>query len=306
MKKALIFTLKLVLTGVVVYYVARQIWGNWDQVKLFDWQFDILYLVLSLVCAMVSLVVFSAAWVRVISAFGHDLSQPAGFRILNLSNLGRYIPGKVWQVFGMLYWAKQKGIPEEQATASFVIYQLFTIPSSLLVWVIAALFEPELLIDKFKIMGPGSAYAAGFLGLLGCAVLVFYPQPFVNFANFILRKLGRPTATFTLDKSVALQAFVAYFLGWIVFGLAFWLFLLSVLGDSAPSLVLSVGLYNIAYQIGYLAIFAPSGLGPRELIMGVLLQPLVGPIAPALAVVARLWSIVIDVSAALAALSIRK
>jgi uncharacterized membrane protein YbhN (UPF0104 family) len=306
MKKALIFLLKLGLTGVVVYYVARQVWSNWDQVKQFNWQFDFLYLALSLLCAMVALVIFSAAWVKVISAFGHRLSQASGFRILNLSNLGRYIPGKVWQVFGMLYLAKQKNIPEEQAAASFVISELFTIPASLLVWVIALQFEPALLIDRFKIMGPGSAYTVGILGLLGCAVLVLYPQPFLNLANYVLRKLGRPTATFTMDKSVALQAFVAYVLGWVLFGLAFWLFLKSVLGDSAPSVILSVGLYNIAYQIGYLAIFAPSGLGPRELIMGALLQPLVGPIGPALAVVARLWSIVIDVSAALAALGIRK
>jgi uncharacterized membrane protein YbhN (UPF0104 family) len=306
MKKALILSLKVGLTGVLVYYVARQVWSNWDQVKQFDWQFDFLYLVLSLLCAMVALVVFSAAWVKIVSAFGHQLSQKSGFRILNLSNLGRYIPGKIWQVFGMLYYAKQKNIPEEQAAASFVMYELFTIPASLLVWVIAVQFEPALLIDLFKIMGPGSAYTAGILGLLGCAVLVLYPQPFLNLANYLLRKLGRPTATFTMDKSVALQAFVAYVLGWVLFGLAFWLFLKSVLGDSAPSVILSVGLYNIAYQIGYLAIFAPSGLGPRELIMGALLQPLVGPIGPALAVVARLWSIVIDVSAALMALGIKK
>ena len=120
MKKALILLLKLGLTGVVLYYVARQVWVNWDQVKQFDWQFDFLYLILSLVCAMLALVVFSAAWVKVISAFGHQISQPAGYRILNLSNLGRYIPGKIWQVFGMLYLARQKGIPEEQAAASFV------------------------------------------------------------------------------------------------------------------------------------------------------------------------------------------
>jgi glycosyltransferase 2 family protein len=306
MKKTAIFALKLILTLVVLYYVAEQVWSNWDQIRDFDWSFNYGYMLLSIVCAMVALLVFSAAWVRVISAFGHDLSQPAGFRILNLSNLGRYVPGKIWQVFGMLYWAKQKGIPEEQATASFVIYQLFTIPSSLLVWVIAALFEPQLLIDKFKIMGPGSAYTAGAIGLIGCAVLVFYPQPFLRAANALLRKLGRPTAEFSLDKSVALQAFIGYSAGWILFGLAFWLFLVSVLGDKAPSLVLAIGLYNIAYQIGYLALFAPGGLGPRELIMGALLTPFVGPIAPALAIVARLWSVVIDALAALVALVIGK
>jgi len=306
MKKTLIFTLKLVLTGVIVYYVVQQVWVNWDQVKHFGWQFNPAYLILSFVCALVSLVVFSAAWARIISAFGHKLGQLAGFRILNLSNLGRYIPGRIWQVFGMLYLARQKNIPEEQATASFVIYQLFSIPASLLVWVIAVQFEPALLIDRFKIMGPGSAYTAGILGLLGCAVLVFYPQPFLRLTNALMKKLGRPAAEFSLDKSVAVQAFLGYFLAWILFGLAFWLFLLSVLGDSAPSAVLSVGLYNIAYQIGYLALFAPGGLGPRELIIGVLLQPFIGPIAPALAIVARIWSVLIDSAAAGIALVIKK
>jgi uncharacterized membrane protein YbhN (UPF0104 family) len=306
MKETAVFALKLILTGVIVYYVVRQIWVNWDQIEQFNWQFNFVYLIASLIVAMIALIIFSAAWVKIISAFGHKLTQPEGYRILNLSNLGRYIPGKVWQVFGMLYLARQKGIPEEQAAASFVVTELFTIPASLLVWVIAVQFEPALLIDKFKIMGPGSAYAVGFLGLLGCVVLVVYPHPFLKLTNLVLKKLGRPEAVFTLDKSVALQAFVGYFLGWVLFGLAFWLLLLSILGEQTPSPVLAVGLYNIAYQVGYLAIFAPSGLGPRELIMGVLLTPFVGPIAPVLAVVARLWSIVIDMSAALIALVIRK
>jgi len=306
MKKAAVLTLKLALTGVLVYYVARQVWVNWDQVGTFDWQFDPFYLILSLVCAIAALFIFAAAWGRVVSGFGHKLSVLASFRILNLSNLGRYIPGKIWQVFGMLYLAKQKNIPEEQAAASFVIYQMFTIPASLLVWVFAAQFESGLLIDKFKIMGAGSAYTLGGLGLLGCVFLVFYPRPFLKSANFILKKFGRSVAVFDLDKSVALQAFVGYFIGWIVFGLAFWAFLVSVLGDGAPSVLLAVGLYNVAYQIGYLALFAPGGLGPRELIIGVLLQPFVGPIAPALALVARLWSILIDSSAAVAALGIKK
>ncbi len=306
MKKTAILILKLVLTGVIIYYVARQVWVNWDQVKQFDWQFDVLYLALSLVAAMVALLFFADAWKRIVSGFGHSLGSLAAFRILNLSNLGRYIPGKIWQVFGMIYLAKQKNVPEEQAAASFVIYQLFTIPASLLVWVIAAQFEPSLLIDKFKIMGPGASYLAGFVGLVGCAVLVFYPQPFLKLANLVLKKLGRPAAVFRLDKSVALQSFVEYFLGWTVFGLAFWLFLVSVLGDSAPSALVAIGLYNVAYQIGYLALFAPGGLGPRELVIGVLLTPFVGPIAPALAIVARLWSILIDSSAAAVAMVIKK
>ena len=107
-------------------------------------------------------------------------------------------------------------------------------------------------------------------------------------------------------KGFALFAFAGYVLGWTCFGLAYWLFLKSVLGDAAPSVLASIGLYNIAYQIGYLALFAPGGLGPRELVMGELLKPFVGPVGPTLAVVARLWSVLIDTSSALIALCIRR
>ena len=101
MKKTAVLTLKLALTGVLIYYVARQVWVNWDQVGQFDWQIDFVYLALSLLVAMLALFVFSASWVKIVSGFGHRLGVADGFRILNLSNLGRYIPGKVWQVFGL-------------------------------------------------------------------------------------------------------------------------------------------------------------------------------------------------------------
>ncbi|MCP4684644.1 MAG: flippase-like domain-containing protein [bacterium] len=305
-RKLLGHGIKLVLTLLVLYFVGRQVWLNWDQVKLTDWQVNLWYLIPSLIMTQVAVFVFAGCWKRIISGFGHTISVPMSFKVFNLSNLGRYIPGKIWQVFGMLYLARKEGVPGEQAAASFVIVQLFTIPASFLVYVLAAQVEPVLLTDQFAIMGQGSAYLVGALFLLACSALIFAPQPILRLANFFLQKLGRQPANFALDKRVALQIFVGYFCGWILFGLAYWLMLRSVLGENAPSMVASIGLYNVAYQIGYLALFAPGGLGPREWIMGELLKPLVGPIGPALAVLARIWSVLVDSLAAVIALTIRK
>ncbi len=51
---------------------------------------------------------------------------------------------------------------------------------------------------------------------------------------------------------------------------------------------------------------APGGFGPRELVLGVMLTPFLGPIAPAVAIGARLWAIVIEGLAALLALAVKK
>jgi uncharacterized membrane protein YbhN (UPF0104 family) len=71
-------------------------------------------------------------------------------------------------------------------------------------------------------------------------------------------------------------------------------------------LIAAAGIYNAAYQVGYLSFFAPGGFGPRELVMGLMLTPFLGPVGPAVAVVARLWAIVLETTAALLALGVRR
>lgn len=305
-RKVLSFSLKLLLTAAVLFFVGRQVWQNWDQVAQYDWQIDFLLMGASILMALLSLFVFSSCWRLIISTFGYEISFGKAFRISFLSNLGRYIPGKVWQLFGMLYLAKKEGIPNIKAAASLALVQLFAIPASLLVYVIAAQFEPSIMTGKISFMGSGSARLIGAMMLAWCALLVIYPQPIYQLANALLRRFGRKGDLMPPDKSVALLLLVGYFAVWIFYGLAFWLLLLSILGESAPSPVAAIGLFNLAYQIGYLALFAPGGFGPRELVMAELLSPMVGPIAPAIAILARLWSVVIESIAAAVALSIRK
>ncbi|MBU0984549.1 MAG: flippase-like domain-containing protein [candidate division Zixibacteria bacterium] len=297
---------KLTLTGIILYFVGRQVAGQWDAVRDYDWQLDPLWFAGSCVPALAAFFCFSTSWKMIIGGFGHRLSAPMAFKISYLSHLGRYIPGKIWQVFGMLYLAKKEGVPEEQAGASFVLFQLFTIPASILVYVLAAQAESRLLSDKVALLGQGSTLIIGIAMLAACAVLIFWPAPILKAANAVLVRFGRPPAKFMLDKRVALVIFGGYFVGWVLFGLAFWMFLKAVLGDTAPSATAAVGLYNIAYQIGYLTLFAPGGFGPRELVMGLLLTPFIGPIAAAVAVLARLWSVAIETVAALMALLIRR
>jgi uncharacterized membrane protein YbhN (UPF0104 family) len=59
-----------------------------------------------------------------------------------------------------------------------------------------------------------------------------------------------------------------------------------------PSLI---AIFNAAQIIGFLALFAPAGIGVREGVLSVGLQPLVGP-GPAIVItgVCRLWQTAIE------------
>ena len=295
-------SLRILLTAVVVYFVARQVARHWAETAAYDWRLDFAWLALSVVLALAALAVFAACWRLLIARFGRPVGVAAAFRISYLSNLGRYIPGKVWQLFGILYLARRHGVQPEEAGASFFLTQLFAIPASLLLFVGAAWLEPRLLVDRVAVAGTGTATALLLLFLGICLLVVFRPGLFLTLGGRLLRRLGRPVPEFTLTSGAALKLFAGYLVGWSLYGLAFWGFLHAVLGAAAPGPVAAVGLYNVAYQVGYLALFAPGGLGPRELVLALVLAPYAGALAPAVAVVARLWSILIEILAAVFAL----
>lgn len=297
---------KFLLTAVILYFVYDQISSHWDQIRDYQWQVDIFRLVLSIVLGVATLVVMAGVWKIIIAGFGHQLSLGKSFRVFYLSNLGRYVPGKVWQLVGILYLAKKEGIEPETAGASFLVVQLFAIPASFLVFALAAQFEPALIIERFAIMGSYSAWLMAVGMLVFCGALVMYPSGVLKLANRLLRLVGRPQVEFRLDKSVALRVLLGYCLGWIMYGLAFWLFVSSVAPQTELGPIAAIGLFNAAYQIGYLALFAPGGFGPRELVMGLMLTPFVGAIGPAVAVLARLWAIIVEGIAVLMALAVRK
>lgn len=304
--RAALNLLKIALMAITLYFLGRQLWHNMDQIRGQAWHINVWLMGLSVALAVGTFWIQALVWRTVINKFGHSIQWWMAFKIMFVSNLGRYIPGRVWQVAGMLYWAGREGVTPEEATASFVLTQLFIIPASFLVYFVAAMIDPRISIDRLAVVGPTTAYLVTGVMILLCFAVVIFNGPLVRQANRVLVRFRRPPITLALDKLVALKIFGGYVVAWSVYGLAFWVFLLSVAEDLRPGMAASVGLFNAAYQIGYLTLFAPGGLGPRELVMGVLLAPLVGPISPALAILSRIWTTVIDAVGALVGLLVRK
>ena len=72
-------------------------------------------------------------------------------------------------------------------------------------------------------------------------------------------------------------------LGWLCFGAHAW-FLISVFaGKGGNTFALSLGAYALAWSVGFLIIFFPSGIGPREVALIAVLAPVM-PSASALVV----------------------
>jgi uncharacterized membrane protein YbhN (UPF0104 family) len=226
-------------------------------------------------------------WGRMVRDLGGpDLPAADAIRIYLVANLGRYVPGKFWQIAGLALLARGKGVPPPVATAAAVVGQAVSLAGAMLIGLFALAQAPP----------PLGAYAP--LAVVGTALVVLIvtiPGIFRPLLRFGMRWVpGEAPAEVPIGALEGLRWLALYTVNWGGYALAFWL-LMGGLSLPGSPFVLGPA-FVAAYVVGYLVLFAPAGLGVRESAMVVLLTPSVGAGAAALAaVVARVWTTVVEV-----------
>ncbi len=232
----------------------------------------------------------ASVWGRLV----HDLGGPrltvwTSVRVFMVANLGRYVPGKVWQIAGLAYLAKRVGVPAGVATGAAILGQGIAVLGAALVGLGVLLGANELWggIGRWEwVVGVGGAVA-----IISVVVIPGLFRPVVAFWFRLTRTdppddgLGRGNA--------GLRWLTLYVVNWGIYATAFWLLYLSF-GEWRTFLEVGPA-FAAAYVAGYLAIFAPAGAGIREGILVVLLQPIMArEAAVVLAIIARLWTTAVE------------
>jgi len=121
------------------------------------------------------------------------------------------------------------------------------------------------------------------LAVTPLAAACLYP-PVIRFGlDRVLRVLGRAPLEGSVSRGGMARALGWTTLGWLCYGASAW-FLISVFaGKGAGSYALSLGAYALAWAVGFLIIFFPGGIGPREVALIAVLAPVM-PSASALVV----------------------
>lgn len=214
---------------------------------------------------------------------GPHIPAAEAVRLFMIANLGRYIPGKVWQIAGLAALAKGRGVPPATATGAAILGQGIALVGASVVGTGAVLSSP----DPYRRWGLVGVFAVGAM-----VVLLAIPPVFRGLARAWFR-LTR-TATERLPSPAHGLRWLALYTGnWGLYAFSFWILARSLGLDAG---VVPVGsAFAAAYVLGYVMVFAPAGLGPREGFLIVFLTPHLGA-APSgvLAVVARLWTTIVE------------
>ncbi|MGQ0648812.1 MAG: lysylphosphatidylglycerol synthase domain-containing protein [Gemmatimonadaceae bacterium] len=284
LRRALFGVLATAAVGLAGLEIARQ-WGEFRESAV---QLRVRWdtLALSGLCVLVAYAVLIDTWRRVVGAWGSRIGVGAATRIWFVSNLGRYLPGKVWQIGAMAVLAQQHGVPAVAATGSAIVVNLVNLLAGFGIVMLtgASLFDEP-------------AVSWGLAAALALAIAVT-PKLLPTFARVAATVLRRPVDVPSLPASAIWLAAVGCSLAWVLYGVAFQLLAASVLGTVTGPVSAYIAAFTGSYLLGYIALFSPGGLGVREgslLIALDRLQLASAGAAGVLALTSRLWLTVLEV-----------
>jgi uncharacterized membrane protein YbhN (UPF0104 family) len=281
---------QLVLTLVVVLFILDRVdlsLGELGQVDLARWAPRWGILGLSCLALLAGYLFSGALWGLMVRDMGGPrIPWSRAARIYLVANLGRYIPGKLWQIAGLALLAREEGVSARVATGAAILGQGLALGAATLIGVVTLLEAgPEL-----------RPWGLGALAVLAVVCGVALVPPVLDRVTALWFRLARSEPPQGLDAGpgLVLKWGILYLVNWLVYAVSFWILVRSfqlpgTLLETAPA-------FAAAYVLGYVMIFAPAGIGVREGFLTALLAPVMGAATAAtLAVVARLWTTGVEV-----------
>jgi hypothetical protein len=254
----------------LVGLAVRSIAANWQDLRAqpIDWRISPGWIAASVLVVFAGYAMLIEAWRRVVLSMGERLRFFPAARIWFLASLGKYIPGKVWAVAGAAVLAQKAGVDPSVAVAGALVLQALALTSGAAAVALTAR-------EAFQAVGPGVVSFAGVL-LIACVagVGVLASQPLLDRVSRLLPRSFPPLRA--IRPAMLASAFGANLLAWIAYGAALLFLARGVLPDVHLSLPQAIGVFTCSYLVGFIALFAPGGLGPRESVFLLLLAGDIG------------------------------
>ena len=291
--------LQALFIGAGAWYAATALAGQWGTVRAhladLNPRWGPIAAATVLVCATYLLLI--EVWRVVLAGWGGRLRFGEAVHVWFVSNLGKYVPGKVWQIAALSAMAQRRGLSPVAATGAALLVNLANVVSGAVL--VLAAGAPGLAGTT----GQGRLVAAA-LGLVLLLIGAPLALPFIGAR--LGRLIGRPLDWPRLPIRALLVAAAGTATAWVLYGVAFRLFSAAILPDARGSAGAWIAVYTGSYLAGYLTPAAPGGIVIREVVLvrGMVALGLAGePGAWLVALASRLWLTVLEIVPAMVSLA---
>jgi hypothetical protein len=251
------------LTVWIFYAIIKPVLLEWEPTRSKLREFSPTDIVLSVTMFAIFLgAVRAMSWRGILSGFGFLVPRNAALRVWILSELARYIPGAIWQVIGRQRLVRPYGVRGSVCASSQVLELTLFVLANLIVAIIGMF-----VMGIERLDGRAQQWLWAALLLAPLLAVVLHPPIFYGVTNRILRSLKKPVlaSRLSLGRSAGILLFMLLGLLWQ--SVAIWLLLRGPLGLSTSDIGLVAGAYSLAWTAGFIAVWAPGGIGVREAVL---------------------------------------
>ena len=292
-RRILRWLLQAIVVGVTLAYVISALWGNWGEVARLNLDLNPAYLGGALGMALLYLLGRGLLWDRIVSRLVG--AHPRAFNVACwlISVLGKYVPGKVFLLVARLYMYRERG-----ASAALVL--VGTLVEAMVLFLSTALLLAGATLTTALDVSPLLRHSLAVAAL--ALLLVAHPRV-LRWGISILAKLRKTELTLPEYRLAdGLRWTLHMVLSWLVLGTGMYLLARSLVYLPPAAVLQLTAAFAVAAVSGTFAVLAPAGIGVREAALTALLTPLMGAgPAAALAILARLWITLAELSAGLVA-----
>jgi len=275
--------ISFLIISLILFYLLNFLYKNWLEVSTYNFQLRYKHLFISMLLLFGFFLLKVYLWKIILAKMNILLSMRKSMKVLFLSMMGRYLPGKVWMIMGRIYLSEKEGVPRNEAFASVVMEIVLEIVASIFFFfffVFSVLEQPLL---SLKVI-----YSMGLIMIVGLVFL--HPKVFYKIINLCLYRLKREKIKHCIGYRDIIQLFVFYNFIILFQGTAFYFFVNAIYYVPIDKILGLTGSLAVAGVLGTLSFFTPSGLGVREGVLALLLSAYVlSPIAVLISLLARLW-----------------
>jgi len=283
-KKIIKRILQVLLILVIFYFLARNLYLNWNKIVQYDWNINYYFLTYSFVLFVVGSILIALGWNLILRVLGGKLGYKRALKIFFITDLAKYVPGKVWTIVGKVYLCAKEGIPIAKTSASVVIQPLIQVIAGILIFLLSLPFWTKTsgFMSKLYL----------FLPLIPIGLILLHPAIMTKPLNFVLTRLKQKPIELNIKYRDILLILLLWCGLWIITGIASYFLVISIYSFPISQLPVIIGIFSIA---GISQFLTPSGIGVLEGVLTVLLGLyLPVHIAIFIALLARVWKTVTE------------
>ena len=274
----------------IFFFLGKTAWNNWDQLRDASFTFEVFPLLVSTLLFAFSYFIQVWAWYLITLRLKIALSPSETLESWFYSQLGKYLPGKIWLLLSRFYFYESKGKSKKNISIALYLEVATMIAAAAVIFLaVLSVYGEIWLFHSWRQSG-------WLVPLFVLGLISLHPRFLQKVLNFTLRRFKKEPLCLSISYADILCILSICILSWMAGGIGFYLFIGSLYPVTPQYILFLTGALAASSMLGLIAIFAPSGLGVREGALVYLLSFVMAtPVAVIISILTRIWMTLIEI-----------